>query len=94
VPQLLKHKSLEHWTGGVQGLFLSKPEPPAWLPLDVDQYMYLLALGGGGLLRPGAQPGHQPDRPRLMATRDHPTAAEAMGMDIARSRPAPSPSRP
>ena len=28
VPQLLKYKAIEHWTGGVQGIVLSKPEPP------------------------------------------------------------------
>ena len=84
VPQLLKHKALEDWTGGVQGLFLVKPEPPAFLPVTPDQYMYLVALAVSGVLfllawnlirgRTGRA---------LMATRDHPTAAEAMGMDIA-----------
>lgn len=84
VPQLLKHKALEDWTGGVQGLFLIKPEPPAFLPVTPDQYMYLVALAVSGVLfllawnlirgRTGRA---------LMATRDHPTAAEAMGMDIA-----------
>ncbi|MCU0887542.1 MAG: branched-chain amino acid ABC transporter permease [Rubritepida sp.] len=84
VPQLLKHKALEKWTGGVQGLFLLKPDPPSWLPVNVDQYMYLVALAVAALCfwlvwnlihgRIGRA---------LMATRDHPTAAEAMGMDIA-----------
>ena len=44
VPQLLKHKALEDWTGGVQGLFLVKPDPPAFLPVTPDQWMYLIAL--------------------------------------------------
>lgn len=84
VPQLLKHKALEKWTGGVQGLFILKPEPPAWLPLSADQYMYVVVLLIAGLCfwltwnlihgRIGRA---------MMATRDHPTAAEAMGMDIA-----------
>ena len=84
VPQLLKHKALEGWTGGVQGLFILKPEPPQWLKLDIDQYMYLVVLIVAGLCfilawnlirgRIGRA---------MMATRDHPTAAEAMGMDIA-----------
>lgn len=83
VPQLLKHKALEDWTGGVQGLFIVKPDPPAFLPVTPDQWMYLVALGVSGVLfflawnlirgRMGRA---------LMATRDHPTAAEAMGMDI------------
>jgi branched-chain amino acid transport system permease protein len=84
VPQLLKHKALEGWTGGVQGLFLVKPEPPSFLPLTPDQWMYVIAVGISAVLflltwnlirgRIGRA---------LMATRDHPTAAEAMGMDIA-----------
>lgn len=84
VPQILKHKAIEDWTGGVQGLFLVKPEPPAWLPLSADQYMYLVAVGVSAvvfllvwnLLR--GRIGRA-----LMATRDQPTAAEAMGMDTA-----------
>jgi branched-chain amino acid transport system permease protein len=44
VPQILKHKAVEAWTGGVQGLFLLKPEAPAWLALSPDQYMYVVAL--------------------------------------------------
>lgn len=84
VPQLLKHKALEDWTGGVQGLFIVKPEPPSFLPLSPDQWMYLVAVGiaavvfllAANLIR--GRIGRA-----LMATRDHPTAAEAMGMDIA-----------
>lgn len=84
VPQLLKHKALEDWTGGVQGLFILKPEPPSFLPLSPDQWMYLVAVGiaavvfllAANLIR--GRIGRA-----LMATRDHPTAAEAMGMDIA-----------
>ena len=86
VPQILKHKALEDWTGGVQGLFLVKPEPPAWLPVAItaDQWMYLVAVGiaavcfllSWNLIR--GRIGRA-----LMATRDHPTAAEAMGMDTA-----------
>lgn len=84
VPQLLKHKALEDWTGGVQGLFIVKPEPPAFLPITPDQWMYLIAVGVSAVLfflawnlirgRIGRA---------LMATRDHATAAEAMGMDTA-----------
>jgi branched-chain amino acid transport system permease protein len=88
VPQLLKHKALEAWTGGVQGLFLIKPDPPRWLtsllPLNADQYMYLNVLIVSGicfLLAWNLIRGRIGRA--LMATRDHPTAAEAMGMDIA-----------
>lgn len=84
VPQILKHKWVEAWTGGVQGLFLLKPEAPDWLKLNPDQYMYVVALIVAGvcyllvwnLLR--GRLGRA-----LMAVRDNPTAAEAMGMDLA-----------
>ena len=84
VPQILKHRAIEDWTGGVQGLFLVKPDPPSWLPLDADQWMYLVALMvsaalfflAWNLIR--SRIGRA-----LMAIRDNPTAAEAMGMDIA-----------
>jgi branched-chain amino acid transport system permease protein len=86
VPQILKHKSIEDWTGGVQGLFLVKPDAPGWLPvtLTADQWMYFVAVGVSAvcfllcwnLIR--GRIGRA-----LMATRDHPTAAEAMGMDTA-----------
>ena len=84
VPQILKHKSVEAWTGGVQGLFLLKPEPPAWLTLTPDQYMYLVALLVAGvcyLLTANLLRGRIGRA--MMAVRDNPTAAEAMGMDLA-----------
>jgi len=31
MPQLLKYHHLEKWTGGVQGIVIAKPEPPAFL---------------------------------------------------------------
>jgi len=86
VPQILKHKSIEHWTGGVQGLFIIKPEPPAWLPvqLSADQWMYLVALTIAAVMFWLAwNLIHSRIGRALMATRDNPTAAEAMGMDIA-----------
>lgn len=84
VPQLLKHKALEKWTGGVQGLFILKPEPPEWLKLSIDQYMYLVVLVVAGicfLLAWNLIRGRMGRA--MMATRDHPTAAEAMGIDTA-----------
>lgn len=83
VPQILKHKSIEDWTGGVQGLFLVKPDAPAGIPLTADQWMYVVTVIVAGvcfllawnLIR--SRIGRA-----LIATRDHPTAAEAMGMDI------------
>ena len=42
VPQILKHPALETWTGGVQGVLLSKPDAPFGLPLSPDQWLYLV----------------------------------------------------
>lgn len=84
VPPLLKAKQLEHWTGGVQGIYLPKPEAPAGIPLTADQWLYfycliytvLLFVLGSNLLR--GRVGRA-----LIAIRDHPTAAEAMGVNTA-----------
>ncbi|MDM0067748.1 branched-chain amino acid ABC transporter permease [Variovorax sp. J31P207] len=82
MPQLLKYKHLEPWTGGVQGLVLAKPDAPFGLPLTQDQWLYLFALGvavalfalARNLLRSGAGRA-------IVAIRDHPLAAQAMGID-------------
>jgi len=83
-PQLLKYHAFEGWTGGVQGLVLDKPDPPFDLPLNADQWLYLLTLGIGAVLfvlagnlvrgRIGIA---------MRAVRDHPLAAEATGIDVA-----------
>lgn len=84
VPQVLKHKSIEEWTGGVQGLFITKPEPPSWLALSPDQFMYVVALGISAVLFLLTwNLIHSRIGRALVATRDQPTAAEAMGIDIA-----------
>ena len=31
LPQLLKYQHLEKWTGGVQGIVITKPDAPAFL---------------------------------------------------------------
>lgn len=88
VPQLLKYKGIEAWTGGVQGIVLSKPQPPfefrlfdqalspdRWLyffTLFVTLVMFLLAWN---LLR--GRVGRA-----LVAIRDHPIAATAMGINL------------
>lgn len=84
-PQLLKYKGLESWTGGSQGLVLMKPEAPFGLPLDADQWLYFFCLAvalalfavAHNLLR-GSIGLH------LVSVRDHPIAAQAMGVDNAR----------
>jgi branched-chain amino acid transport system permease protein len=84
-PQLLKYKGFEPWTGGSQGMVLMKPEAPFGLPLDADQWLYFFCLGvalalfgvAHNLLRGAVGLS-------LVAVRDHPIAAQAMGVDNAR----------
>lgn len=85
VPQLLKYKGVEDWTGGVQGTFLVKPDAPEFTGLDNDQYMYLFVLVIAALLfLMASNLLHSRIGRAMRSIRDHPTAAEAMGMDIAR----------
>src|SRR5438093_663173 len=82
VPQILKY--LEHWTGGSQGIVLSKPKPPFGLRLTEDQWLYFLTLAvtiilfvlASNLLR--GRTGRA-----IVAIRDNHIAAEAMGIDNA-----------
>ncbi|HEV8310694.1 MAG TPA: branched-chain amino acid ABC transporter permease [Methylomirabilota bacterium] len=82
VPQILKY--FEHWTGGSQGIVLSKPGAPFGLPLTADQWLYLLTLAvlvvlfvlARNLLR--GRTGRA-----IVAIRDHAIAAEAMGINNA-----------
>ncbi len=84
MPQLLKYKHLEEYTGGVQGIVIVKPAPPFGLPVNPDQWLYLFTLVitvamfifGRNLLR--GRVGRA-----LVAIRDHPIAAEAMGVNAA-----------
>jgi branched-chain amino acid transport system permease protein len=85
LPQILKYKHFESWTGGVQGLTVAKPSPPSGIPLTPDQFLYFLSLtvmivilgGVWNLLR-----GHVGRA--IVAIRDRPIAAAAMGIDVAR----------
>lgn len=84
VPQILKYKGIEAWTGGVQGISIDKPDAPFGLPLDGDQWLYLFALAW---LIPLFWIGRNLIRGRIgraiVAIRDHPTAAETMGVNTA-----------
>jgi len=84
MPQLLKYKHFEHWTGGVEGIVIIKPDPPFGLPISQDQWLFFFCLAvmlamfvlGANLLR--GRVGRA-----LIANRDHPVAAEAMGVNNA-----------
>lgn len=88
IPQLLKYKGIDNWTGGVMGIVLNKPEPPFELslfgqPLSADRWLYYFILGvallmfliAWRLLR--GRVGRA-----LVAIRDHPIAAAAMGINL------------
>ena len=82
VPQILKY--FEHWTGGSQGIVLSKPKAPWGLKLNPDQWLYFLCLGllvlsfilASNLLR--GRTGRA-----IVAIRDNPIAAQSMGVNTA-----------
>lgn len=84
LPQLLKYKHFEHLTGGVQGIVITKPGAPFGLPLSPDQWLYFFTLAitismfvlGWNLLR--GRVGRA-----LVAIRDQPIAASAMGINTA-----------
>src|ERR1700754_582592 len=44
MPQLLKLGILEPWTGGVQGLVVTKPDAPFGLPISQDMWLYFFTL--------------------------------------------------
>ena len=46
VPQVLKHKAVEDWTGGVQGLVIDKPDAPFGLPLIARPVAVSVHAGG------------------------------------------------
>lgn len=88
VPQLLKYKTIEGLTGGVQGIVLNKPEPPFTFrflgqPFNADRWLYfftlvvalLMFLLAWNLVR--GRVGRA-----LIAIRDHPIAATAMGINL------------
>ena len=84
MPQILKYKHLEHWTGGAQGIVTVKPDAPEWSGLSQDQWLYFVVLAflvplfvlGWNLLR--GRIGRA-----MVAVRDQPIAAQAMGVNTA-----------
>ena len=82
VPQILKYHGMENWTGGVQGLVVDQPDPPGLLPISTDQWLYYVTLAvvlvmfgaAANLIR--SRTGRA-----IMAIRDNPIAAAAMGIN-------------
>ena len=84
MPQLLKLNVFEPWTGGVQGLVVTKPDAPFGLPMGQDMWLYYFTLAVSiaiyvfsvNLLR--SRSGRA-----FMAIRDNEIAASAMGVNVA-----------
>jgi branched-chain amino acid transport system permease protein len=82
LPQLLKFHGVEGWTGGVQGIVVDQPDPPSFLPIGADQWLYyftlaiVLAMFAGAANLVNSRTGRA-----IMAIRDHPIAAAAMGIN-------------
>jgi branched-chain amino acid transport system permease protein len=85
LPQFLKFDPLEHFTGGVQGLQLTKPAVPFGMTMTKDKWLYYVTLimliatfyFTSNLIK--SRSGRA-----LQAIRDNPIAAQAMGINIAR----------
>lgn len=81
-PQILKLSPLEQWTGGVQGIVITKPDAPFGLPLNQDQWLYYFTLIVGLILYLAARNLVTSRTGRaLMAIRDNPIAARSMGVN-------------
>lgn len=88
LPQMLKYKGIETWTGGAQGVILQRPNAPFEMSLfgsvlDSDRWIYwitvlvsiMILIFFWSLL--GGRIGRA-----LIAIRDHPTAASTMGINL------------
>lgn len=87
VPQLIRYKGVEGWTKGVQGIVLDRPNVPWGLPLSADQWLFtctFLLCGFMFWVARGIARGRVGRA--MLAIRENPTAAAAMGIDIARTQ--------
>jgi branched-chain amino acid transport system permease protein len=83
-PQILKFSPLEDWTGGVQGIVVTKPDAPFGLPLNSDQWLYFFTLAVAAVMYACAVNLVMSRTGRaITAIRDHPIAAAAMGINVA-----------
>ena len=83
MPQILKLNLFEHWTGGVQGLVITKPDAPFGLKMSQDMWLYYFTLFVSAVIYILAVNLLRSRSGRaLMAIRDNPIAASAMGVDL------------
>ena len=84
MPQLLKLGFIEHWTGGVQGLVVTKPDAPFGLPMSQDMWLYYFTLAISiGIYVASVNLLRSRSGRAMMAIRDNEIAASAMGVDVA-----------
>ncbi len=88
MPQVLKLHFFEHWTGGVQGLVIIKPDPPEFIKTigvkmsqDMWLYYFTLVVGIGIYIASVNLLASRSGR-AMMAIRDNQIAAAAMGVDV------------
>jgi branched-chain amino acid transport system permease protein len=82
LPQILKLDALERWTGGSQGVVLSKPASPLGM-LGDDRWLYFFCLAVAIVLFAVAWNVMRGRTGRAMvALRDHPIAAGTMGIHV------------
>ncbi len=81
-PQLLRWRLIEHWTGGVQGLYLDALEAPGEI-VSPDRWTFLIALTllAAGVVLAINMIASRSGR-ALMAARDHDLAAAAQGIHV------------
>jgi branched-chain amino acid transport system permease protein len=94
MPQLLKLGFFEHWTGGVQGLVVTKPDAPSSIssiynflsgrPMSQDMWLYYFTLAITiGIYIASVNLLRSRSGRAFMAIRDNEIAASAMGVDVA-----------
>ena len=84
-PQLLRWRLIEHWTGGVQGLYLDFPTPPGGISADRWSFFMALVLLAVGVWLAGNMIASRSGR-ALMAARDDDLAAAAQGIRVVQVR--------
>jgi branched-chain amino acid transport system permease protein len=93
MPQLLKLGYFEYWTGGVQGLVVTKPDAPellqtmaSWFHKSISQDMwlyYFTLVVGIAIYIASVNLLRSRSGRAFMAIRDNEIAASAMGVDVA-----------
>ncbi|MDX1375685.1 MAG: branched-chain amino acid ABC transporter permease [Burkholderiales bacterium] len=87
LPQFLKSSLVSQWTGGVQGLYIDRPGVPAGLPLSEDQWWFAVVMAVLAVALWSLRNLRDSRSGRaLQALADQPLAAQAMGVDLVRTR--------